>query len=237
MRAEAAGFVAFAVAAALLVAGCAMPQRVDAPDPDPRNRAAGGTAEVDRQLYGDLIRSMLDEGQYYAALAHVQQRQRSGGGDRNELRYLEAEARRALGQVEASDALYRGLLKTRFAAQSYHGLGLLHASRDLGAAIAHLREAARLAPTDAEVRNDLGYALLRARRDDEALLELATAVELAPESAKARNNLMLLLIVRGDEAAVSRMAREAAVPADTISRLRQQAAALRAPRGAAGGVP
>lgn len=236
MRAEAVRFVAIAAVGALLVAGCAMPRRVDEPVAAPRH-ASAGSAEVDRQLYGDLIRTMLDEGQYYAALAHVQQRQRSGGGDRTELRFLEAEARRALGQVQAADALYRGLLKTRFASRSYHGLGLLHASRDLIAAIGYLQEAARLAPTDAEVRNDLGYALLQARRDDAAMLELATAVELAPESAKARNNLMLLLIVRGDEAAVSRMAREAAMPAETVSRLRRQAAVLRTSRGVAGGMP
>lgn len=232
MGANRAGTLA-AAACALTLAGCALPQRVDAPEGPP---SGGAGAEVDRELYGQLIRSMLDQGQYYAALAHVQQRQRSGG-DRTELRYLEAEARRGLGQVAAADALYQGLLKTSYAARAYHGLGLLHAGHDLGRAIGYLREAARRAPTDADVRNDLGYALLRARRDDEALLELATAVELAPEAEKARNNLILLLIVRGDEAAVKRMAGEAAVPAETMARLRRQAAALKTPRGVAGGRP
>ena len=123
------------------------------------------------------------------------------------------------------------------AAQAHHGLGLLHASHDAARAIAHLREAARRGPTDADVRNDLGYALLRAGRYPEALPELATAVELAPASEKARNNLLLLLIARGDEAAVDRVVREAAVPAATVSRLRQQARALNAPRGAGGSQP
>lgn len=218
----------------LTLGACALPQRIDASADAPAG--ASGT-EIDRELYGQLIRSMLDQGQYYAALAHVQQRQRSGGGDRTELRYLEAEARRGLGQVEAARTLYEGLLKTAYAARAYHGLGLLYVGSDLDRAIGYLREAAVRAPTDADVRNDLGYALLKARRDAEALHELATAVELAPESEKARNNLMLLLMVRGDEAAVNRVAREAAVPAETMARLRKQAAELRAPRGATGGRP
>ncbi len=222
-----------AVLGVALVSACALPRPIDAAPPGDR----AGAADIDRQIYGDLIRSMLDQGQYYAALAHVQQRQRSSGGDRDELRYLEAEARRALGQMDAADALYQGLRKSRLAAEAYHGLGLLHAGSDLARAVGYLREAALRAPTNADVRNDLGYALLHARRDDEALQELATAVELAPESEKARNNLLLLLLVRGDTAAVSRIVREAAVTPETLSRLRQQAVGLRAPQGAAGGRP
>lgn len=227
--------IGVALGVAVLSAGCALPQRLDAPA-----QPAAGTAQAtpaDRGVYGDLIRSMLDQEQYYAALAHVQQRQRSGDGDRDELRFLEAEARRGLHQVAAADALYQSLLKTPWAARAYHGLGLLHAQGDIARAVAYLRQAAQRAPTDADVRNDLGYALLRAGQFDQALPELATAVELAPDSDKARNNLLLLLMVRGDEAGVSRVARQALVPPDTLSRLRQQALVLQAPQGGQGGMP
>ncbi|MFA5939827.1 MAG: tetratricopeptide repeat protein [Sinimarinibacterium sp.] len=217
---------------AAVIGACAMPQRVDAPEPEPA-QSQRNVSET-RRVYSDLIRSMLEQGQYYAALAHVQER-RHEGGDQGELRYLEAEARRGLGQVDAADALYRGLLRAPQAARAYHGLGLLHAGHDLNRAIGYLGEAARRVPTDADVRNDFGYALLRAGRYPEALAELATAVELAPESEKARNNLILLLLVRGDEAAVTRVAREAAVAPDTLSRLRQQARALNTPKGIQGG--
>ncbi|MES0872705.1 Flp pilus assembly protein TadD [Sinimarinibacterium thermocellulolyticum] len=212
--------------------GCAAPRRLDAPANPPRERDA---QSVDREVYTDLIRSMLDQKQYYAALAHVEQRRVAGGGDRDELNYLEAEARRGLGQIAAADALYQSLLRSPLAAQAYHGLGLLHARTEPARSIAFLREAARLRPTDADVRNDLGYALLTARRHREALHELATAVELAPESTTARNNLLLLMMVQGDEAAVSRIAREAAVPPETISRLRERARILSATPTASGG--
>lgn len=220
------------IATAAVTGACAMPQRVDAPA---AAEAAGtpGDQGMDQGVYGDLIRSMLQQEQYYAALAHVQQRQRSAG-NRDDLRYFEAEARRGLGQVAVADALYRSLLRSKMAPQAYHGLGLLHAGADLPRAIGYLREAAKRVPTDADIRNDLGYALLRARRYAEALPELATAVELAPDSDKARNNLLLLLLATGDDGAVARVAREAAVPAATISRLRQQALALNAPQGAGG---
>lgn len=217
---------------ALCVGACALPQRVDGPG---AGAVAADTPTVDREVYSDLIRSMLDQGQYYAALAHVQQRRAAGGGNVDELRYLEAEARRGLDQVVASDALYQGLLRGRLAGQAYHGLGLLHAASDLPRAIAFLRESARLRPTDADVRNDLGYALLRARRYRESLHELATAIELSPESEKARNNLLLLMMVQGDNAAVDRIVRESAVPPQTVSRLRQQARAMNTAQTAPGG--
>lgn len=210
------------VAGTLLCGACASPQR------------AGGDTQalsVDREVYADLIRGMLDEGQYYAALAHVQQRQRSGGGDVELLRYFEAEARRGLKQLPEAHALYAGLLKSRLAPQAYHGLGLLHAATDIRRAVAYLQEAATRAPTDAEIRNDLGYALMRAGAYDAAMMELSTAAELKPDSDKARNNLLLLLLLRGDEAGVQRLTQEAAIPPQTVQRLREQARALKNAKG------
>lgn len=224
--------VVVAALAASLTGACALPQRVDGP-PRVSQERSGHT--VDREVYADLIRSMLDQGQYYASLAHVQQRRTSGGGDRQVLTYLEAEARRGLGQIAAADALYQNLLRSSLAGEAYHGLGLLHARTDPARSIGFLREAAKLRPTDADVRNDLGYALLMARRDREALHELATAVELAPESDKARNNLLLLMMVQGNETAVNRITREAMVPVETIAHLRQQARTLNTARTAPGG--
>lgn len=193
----------------------------------------GPSGSTERAVYTDLIRNMLAQEQYYAALAHIQE-QRRLIGNTPDLRYLEGETRRKLGQTTEAEALYRGLLRSDMAAQAYHGLGLLYAERDLNQSITFLREAAQRRPTDAQVRNDLGYALMSTGRYHEALPELATAVELDP-AGKARNNLIVLLVLSGDEAGVTRMARDAGVNAETLKRLRQQAQSLKSRNTASGG--
>lgn len=224
--------VAKAAACSALLLGATLLCACAGPSPRSDKATAGQLATTDRAVYLDLIRKMLDQQQYYAALAHIQQQQ-AAGQNNDDLRYLEAEARRQLGQFTAADTLYRGLLRGSRAADAYHGLGLLYAPRNLGAAIANLREATRRAPADASARNDLGYALLKARRFSDAKLELATAVELDPGNEKARNNLLLLLMVMRDEATVQRMIQQSAVPADTVARLRRDALALQSPPPAA----
>lgn len=216
---------------AVLLAGCAGGfGRTNAASPNTPEELES----TDKSMHVDLIRKMLDQEQYYAALAHIQQQQRSSGNS-DELRYLEAEARRQLGEDAAAEKLYRELLKGRLAGDAYHGLGLLYAPRNLATSIQYLREAAARAPTDARVRNDLGYALLRAGRYAEAMPELSTAVELDPANDKARNNLVLLLMVTRDEEGVQRVVDQAGIAPETVARLRSDAQALQA-RAAGSGV-
>jgi Flp pilus assembly protein TadD len=177
------------------------------------------------EIHADLIRQMLDRGQYYAALAHIEDQQRSGGSD--ELSLLEADARRHLGQQQKADALYRKLLETRYSAQAYHGLGLLYVETDLDGAIRNLRKAVEQAPTDVDFRNDLGYALMEAGRYTEAMPELSTAAELAPNQVKSRNNLIILMMLVGNEGAVQRLAQESAVTPDRMHELRGSAQMIR----------
>jgi Flp pilus assembly protein TadD len=193
-----------------------------------------GLDATDQSVHVDLIRKMLDQQQYYAALAHIQQQQRTTGNS-EQLRFLEADARRSLGQTAAAQALYRGLLEGQYAAEAYHGLGLLYAASNMNLSIQYLREAARRQPTNASARSDLGYALMSAGRYSEALPEVSTAVELDPASDKARNNLLLLLMANGDERRVQQVINEAAVPADVVARLRADARNLQA-RNAGSGV-
>jgi Flp pilus assembly protein TadD len=156
------------------------------------------------EIHADLIRQMLSNGQYYAALAHIEDQKRSGGSD--ELTLLEADARSHLGQQAQADALYRKLLTTKYAGQAYHGLGLLYAATDLDGAIRNLRIAVERVPTDVDFRNDLGYALMEAGRYTEAMPQLSTAAELAPSQVKSRNNLIILMMLVGNETAVQRLA-------------------------------
>lgn len=105
-----------------MLSGCAIEQH--------RRRVAANTeAEIvsadDPQkregIHTDLIRGMLAQDQYYAAIAHIQAQGREAGVT-PELRLLEAEARRKLGQNAQAKALYVELLKSPFVAEAYHGL-------------------------------------------------------------------------------------------------------------------
>lgn len=206
-----------ALAAALVgCAGFGTPPR-EGPEP---------TAASESALYLEAVRGLIGQGQFYAAIAHIEEDRRVYG-DTTELRLLEADARRSLKQNKASEALYRGVLRSAgrgpLAGKARHGLGLLYAPVDLNAALVELREASRLRPTDAAIRSDLGFALMQVRRFQEARVELATANELAPDNVAARNNLLILLYVLGDDAAAQRLAAAAQVDSSLLARLKGQA--------------
>lgn len=177
-------------------------------------------------LYTEAVRGLIEGQQYYAALAHIEE-DRKSHGDSAELRLLEADARRNLGQAKAAHALYSSLLNSRWAGDAEHGLGRLYVGFDPAAVLRHLQAAARLKPTDVDIRNDLGYAYLQSGMLKQARIELATAAELAPGDAKSRNNLLLLLMLQNDEAAVRRIAEQAGLDEILLARLRVQAQSLR----------
>ena len=195
--------------------------------------AAADPAKV-RQIKGDAVRAMLDQGQYYAALAHIEE-QKQGAADSPDLIYLEAEARRHLRQREQAEALYRRLMGGPLEGKAWHGLGLLTAPSDLDAAIRSLRNASAKLPTDVEIRNDLGYALMEAGRYTEALPELSTAAELAPSQLKSRNNLIILMLLTGNQAGADQMAKQSGATPETVKQLRSQAQAIRSQQVARGG--
>ena len=209
------------------LAACAMPKRTGQGNPGTPLRDAN--AESNGEVHTDLIRAMLAKKQYYAALAHIQDQQRSGGPTR-ELKLLEAETRRRLGQGPAAEQLYRSLLGTEYDGDAEHGLGLIAASRDLNSAVQHLRVAVQRRPTDALFRNDLGYALMVSGRYQEALPELATAVELDQSNELGRNNLIMLLLLTKDEARARQVARDSGIGDDELAGLRRRAQTLAKPR-------
>lgn len=222
--------VAAAAAGLMLASACVSESRRQL-DATVAPEIATDTPESQRQVHVDLIRRMLDQSQYYAALAHVQAQVRETGGS-EELRLLEAEARRKLGQRDAAMAIYRDLLKTRYVAEAYHGLGLSNVQAQLSTAVWQLQQAVQRRPASVEMRNDLGYALMLAGRYAEALPEMATAVELEAGAGRlggerARNNLVLLMLVSGDEAGAQRVVRQSGMPEETLAGLRRQAQDLR----------
>lgn len=215
----------------LALAGCAgvgrqsaaVQRATPASDQDYEQQAAD--PQKVEQLRGDVIRGLLEKGQYYAALAHIEEQKRSG--DSPELSFLEAEARRHLGQRAAAEALYRKLIGSPIEGQAYRGLGLMYAATDLDQAIRYLRSAATRLPTDVDIRNDLGYALMEAGRYTEALPELSTAAELAPSQIKSRNNLIILMLLTGNQAALAQLTQQAGTSPETMKQLRDRAQAIR----------
>lgn len=177
------------------------------------------------EIHLDLIQQMLDKGQYYAALAHIEDAKRSGSSE--QLSLLEGDARRHLGQRAQAEALYRSLLTTQYAAQAYHGLGILYTDIDLEAAIGNLQRAVERAPTNVDFRNDLGYALMTAGRYTEAMPQLSTAAELAPAQTRSRRNLIILEILVGNERAAMQLKEDAGITPEGMRQLRDTATAIR----------
>lgn len=205
----------------LALAACAGPR-------DPARLAdAARQPEVDAEVYADLIQRMLARGQYYAALAHIEQT-RIESGDRPQLTLYEGRALHGLGERERAQAAFGRLLRGPLAAEAQHGLGLALADTDSEQALGWFAAAVRGRPTDVGMRNDYGYALMRAGRYREARLQLATAVELAPEDVRARNNLLMLFMVLGDEVAARQMAADAGLDPAALVAMRSEALRLRA---------
>lgn len=209
---------------AIVLSACAGPTRMGS-DSVVRDRSSGD----DGVVHLDLIRGMLDKKQYYAALAHIEDLKRTSGSTR-ELKLLEGEARRKLGQGPQAEKIYKELLGTQYDADAEHGLGLIYASRDLNSAVQHLRLAVQRRPTEVTFRNDLGYALMVSGRYKEALPELATAVELDQSNQLSRNNLITLLLITKDETRAKQVARDSAVSDEELASLRRKAQSLMKPR-------
>ena len=137
---------------------------------------------------------MASDGKLHASLANLQ----SLPDNIADVRLRKAKAYRLLGRSEA-EPLYRSLLGSCLAAEAEHGLGQLAAARsDYGQAQAHLQRAARLAPTDEKIRNDLGVVYLNQLRIEDARFEFLTAMELKQSDQLAALNLVTLLLYQDD---------------------------------------
>jgi Flp pilus assembly protein TadD len=144
----------------------------------------------EQELSLNLADEMANDGKLHASLANLQNLPDS----LPQVRQRKAKAYRLLGRSEA-EPLYRSLLGSCMAAEGEHGLGQLAAAKgDNGLAMAHLQRAARLAPTDEKIRNDLGVVYLNQLRIEDARFEFLTAMELKQSDQLAAVNLVTLLI-------------------------------------------
>lgn len=175
-----------------------------------------------KQLHTDLVREMIAQGRYYAALAHIEELQKNGG-PREELLLLHAQVLAKLGRKDQAELEYKQLLGSAFEGEARHGLGLLYATKNYKQSVQYLGEAARLRATDPTIRNDYGYALLMGGQYPEARLQLATAFELDSGADKYRNNYVLALLLVKDENELQRVRRISDVSDKTLQNLRMQA--------------
>ncbi|MCT8164790.1 MULTISPECIES: tetratricopeptide repeat protein [unclassified Pseudomonas] len=173
----------------LLLAGCAGQQ------PGLGGLWAGGQCakpDADQQLALNLADEMLNQGRPHASLAHLEQMPNR----LESVRLRKARVLRLLGRSEA-EPLYRSLLGGCLAAEGEHGLGQLASARgDDQQALQNLQRAVRLAPTDANVRNDLGVVLMNLGQHEQARFEFLTALELQDDNALPAVNLVTLSLLQ-----------------------------------------
>jgi Flp pilus assembly protein TadD len=140
---------------------------------------------------------------------------------------LRADAFRRVNRHEDARRLYNTLIGTCLSGHAHHGLGLLLASlHEDTASLGHLQAARELMPTDAQVRNDLGFALLMRRDFSAARFEFMTAIELAPDLPKARHNLYMLAALQNEDGVRQTLARQWGFDASTEARLQDSARQL-----------
>ena len=176
----------------LLLSGCASTGQT--PWSALTSSASCGQLSSDQQLSLNLADDMANDGKLHASLANLQ----SLPDNLADVRLRKAKVYRLLDRSEA-EPLYRSLLGGCLAAEAEHGLGQLAAARgDHGLAQAHLQRAARLAPTDEKIRNDLGVVYLNQLRIEDAKFEFLTAIELKQSDQLAAVNLVTLLIYQDD---------------------------------------
>ena len=151
---------------------------------------SGAKPSSDQELSLNLADEMAGDGKLHASLANLQ----SLPANLPQVRLRQAKAYRLLGRSEA-EPLYRSLLGTCMAAEGEHGLGQIASAKgDNGQAVAHLQRAARLAPTDEKIRNDLGVVYLNQLRLEDARFEFMTAMELKQSDPLAAVDLVTLWI-------------------------------------------
>ena len=207
----------------LLLSGCA--SNGQTPWSALTSTASCGKLSSEEQLSMNLADDMAKDGKLHASLANLQ----NLPDNLADVRLRKARVYRQLGRSEA-EPLYRSLLGTCMAAEAEHGLGqLAAASGDNGQAQAHLQRAARLAPTNEKIRNDLGVVYLNQLRVEDAKFEFLTAIELKQSDQLAAVNLVTLLIYQDDWSRAAELVSRIGLTPAQVTEAQARAEKLKAP--------
>lgn len=150
-----------------------------------------------RDLYLTLIRQARDDGHARAAIAFLDDFDRTYPGD-TDAAILRINCLLDLDQVKNAEAALARLPARKLSGQAYLVRGhVFAAAENWDAAIAEYTQALATIPSDSLAINALGYAQLRGGHIDAAIETLKGARELAPGDPVVRNNLLLALAVSG----------------------------------------
>lgn len=174
----------------------------------------------------DLIEQQVAEKRYYSALAYLE---KAPDSSPRVLR-LRAEAQRNTGMLDEAYESYRNLSLTCMAAYGHAGMAKILATRgDIPQAHQQMLKARRLAPSNADIRNDYGFILLAHKNFKAAQREFMTALQLQPGHPVAIRNMVMSLILDGDSRTALRMAKNNDIPSSEFRSLLAQANAFKEP--------
>ncbi|MBB3046733.1 Flp pilus assembly protein TadD [Litorivivens lipolytica] len=214
--------LAVVLSAALLSACSSQPKMTKVPVNSGQQCYEEKSREMSVRL--DLIRQTVAEGQYYSAIAHLERERFTSDG----ARFLMAESLRKSGQPHKALEQYEELKSGCLHALGFLGAGKIHAiTGNLQKALAELKVARDLLPTDANIRNDYGFALLANGQYPQAQQEFLTAIQLQNEHPIAIKNLVLALILDRDAKAAWAVAEHHKMTPESFQNLMVRAAQFR----------
>ncbi|WP_454727288.1 MULTISPECIES: tetratricopeptide repeat protein [Cupriavidus] len=181
----------------------------------------------DKTVYLGLIGKMQEEGLYFASLAHIDVYEKRFGAS-PELTLMRADALRETSQDAQAVQAYRSLAGTVAQARAYHGLGLIAGRQnDFAGAAAEFRRAAQADPTNPQVANDLGYALMRTGALAEARVPVMQALQLDGKNPRVVSNAAVWLAADGKREQAASLMQQAGLPEATRKAVMQEAERVR----------
>ena len=182
-----------------------------------------GVVKPEHRVELDAVDAAMEDRQYHAALARLE-----GLSFETQAHWLRWA--QLLGQVEQldySEEVFHAIVEECNSYQALHGLGVVQVKKgNTLEAVELLTKAKSQSPANADIRNDLGYALMRAGRYDRAAFELRTAYELSQGRASTRQNLIAAYYLNGGNAAVKQLQQQINLTDEQIAAGKRQASEL-----------
>ena len=211
---------------ALTLTGCASMSNLVSHTDDglPGRVSCSDRVQPADRVHLELVDSQSAEGRRYAALAQLESRPLAALP--HWLRYGQLKA--AVGELDQAEYVFRELVRRCGAGEAYHGLGLVMLKMEnRGEGLGNLQTARELLPASANIRNDLGYALMLDGDYQGAERELWTALELNDGNGPARQNLLTNYFLMGEPDSLTSFIRSQKIPESEVQQAQALAASIR----------